>query len=63
MSFEVRTTPHFEREAKALAKRYHSFKNDINKLIKKQLANDYQSNRKRRYQNKHDPPIYMRNRD
>lgn len=33
MSFEVRTTPHFEREAKALAKRYHSFKDDLNKLI------------------------------
>ena len=33
MSFEVRTTPHFEREAKALAKRYRSFKEDLGVLI------------------------------
>lgn len=33
MSFEVRTTPHFEREAKALAKRYRSFKEDLGRFI------------------------------
>lgn len=33
MNFEVRVTPHFEREAKTLAKRHRSFKNDLNKLI------------------------------
>ena len=33
MNFEVRITPHFEREAKALAKRHHSFKIDLKKLI------------------------------
>ena len=29
MSFDIITTPHFEREAKVLAKRYKSFKNDF----------------------------------
>ena len=33
MSFEVRTTPHFEKEAKGLSKRYKSFKNDLKELI------------------------------
>ncbi len=33
MSFEVRTTPHFEREAKVLAKRYRSFKSDLENFI------------------------------
>jgi len=33
MSFDVRTTPHFEREAKALAKRYRSFKDDLKEFI------------------------------
>lgn len=33
MSFEVRTTPHFEKEAKVLSKRYKSFKNDLKELI------------------------------
>lgn len=33
MSFDVRTTPHFEREAKALAKRYRSFKEDLKSFI------------------------------
>lgn len=39
MSFEVRTTPHFEREAKALAKRYRSFKDDLRGLIR-ELSED-----------------------
>lgn len=29
MSFDIITTPHFEREAKVLAKRYKSFKSDF----------------------------------
>ena len=33
MSFDVRTTPHFEREAKVLAKRYRSFKEDLRSFI------------------------------
>lgn len=33
MSFDVRTTPHFEREAKVLAKRYRSFKEDLKSFI------------------------------
>lgn len=33
MSFDVRTTPHFEREAKVLAKRYWSFKEDLRSFI------------------------------
>lgn len=33
MNFDVRTTPHFEREAKALSKRYRSFKGDLKGLI------------------------------
>lgn len=33
MSFDIRTTPHFEREAKALAKRYRSFKEDLKNFI------------------------------
>lgn len=39
MSFEVKTTPHFEREAKILAKRYKSFKSDLKEFIK-DLAKD-----------------------
>lgn len=39
MSFEVRTTPHFEKEAKVLSKRYKSFKNDLKELIQ-DLAKD-----------------------
>lgn len=41
MSFDIVTTPHFEREAKVLAKRYKSFKNDfidfVNSLKKQPL--------------------------
>ena len=33
MSFDVRTTPHFEREAKVLIKRYRSFKDDLKIFI------------------------------
>jgi hypothetical protein len=33
MSFEVKTTPHFEREAKILAKRYKSFKADMKDFV------------------------------
>lgn len=33
MSFDVITTPHFEREAKALKKRYRSFKEDLGVFI------------------------------
>lgn len=33
MNFDVRTTPHFEREAKALSKRYRSFKDDLKGFI------------------------------
>jgi mRNA-degrading endonuclease RelE of RelBE toxin-antitoxin system len=33
VSFDVRTVPHFEREAKALAKRYRSFKDDLKDFI------------------------------
>lgn len=39
MSFEVETTPHFEREAKILAKRYKSFKSDLKELVE-DLAKD-----------------------
>lgn len=35
MNFEVITTPHFEREAKALAKRHRSFKSDLKELIER----------------------------
>ena len=40
MSFEVKTTPHFEREAKILAKRYKSFKADIESLEKNPMQGD-----------------------
>lgn len=33
MNFEVKTTPHFEKAAKALAKRHRSFKKDLGQLI------------------------------
>ena len=33
MSFDVITTPHFEREAKILKKRYRSFKEDLGNFI------------------------------
>ncbi len=33
MNFEIRTVPHFEREAKVLAKRYRSFKEDLKSFI------------------------------
>ena len=33
MSFEVKTTPHVEREAKILARRYKSFKPDMKDFI------------------------------
>ena len=33
MNFDIITTPHFEREAKVLAKRYKSFKNDFKDFI------------------------------
>lgn len=33
MSFEIRTTPHFERSAKILSKKYRSLKSDLGNLI------------------------------
>lgn len=33
MSFEIRTTPHFERAAKTLSKKYRSLKSDLGNLI------------------------------
>jgi mRNA-degrading endonuclease RelE of RelBE toxin-antitoxin system len=32
MSFEIRTIAHFDRELKALAKKYHTIKDDLQKL-------------------------------
>lgn len=34
MNFDVKTTPHFERAAKVLAKRYRSFKDDLREFVK-----------------------------
>lgn len=42
MSFEVKTTPHFEREAKILAKRYKSFKADMKDFIESLEKNPMQ---------------------
>lgn len=42
MSFEVKTTPHFEREAKVLAKRYRSFKDDLREFVKELGENPMQ---------------------
>ncbi len=42
MSFEIRTTPHFEREAKALIKRYRSFKKDLENFIDSLQDNPFQ---------------------
>ena len=39
MSFKVLTTPHFEREAKALAKRHRSFKDDLLELVEQLSEN------------------------
>lgn len=39
MSYDIIPTPHFEREAKALAKRYKSFKSDLRELVK-ELSRD-----------------------
>ncbi len=39
MSFDIIPTPHFEREAKVLAKRYKSFKGDLRELVK-ELSKD-----------------------
>ena len=33
MSYKVETIPHFEREAKALIKKYKSLKNELSRLI------------------------------
>lgn len=42
MSFEVLTTPHFEKAAKALAKRHRSLKSDLGNLIKLLAADPLQ---------------------
>ena len=42
MSFEVKTTPHFEREAKILAKRYKSFKADMKDFVESLEKNPMQ---------------------
>lgn len=42
MSFEIKTTTRFEKEAKALAKRYRSLKNDILELIESLEKNPFQ---------------------
>ena len=42
MSFEVKTTPHFEREAKILAKWYKSFKADMKDFIESLEKNPMQ---------------------
>jgi mRNA-degrading endonuclease RelE of RelBE toxin-antitoxin system len=39
MSFEIKVTKNFEKEAKPLAKKYSSFKGDIAQLIKELLLN------------------------
>ena len=42
MSFEIKTTPEFERQAKPLNKRYKSFKADLKNLILSLLENPFQ---------------------
>ncbi len=42
MSFNVITTPHFEREAKALKKRYRFFKDDLESFIDSLSENPFQ---------------------
>ncbi|MBD5232954.1 MAG: addiction module toxin RelE [Bacteroidales bacterium] len=42
MSFDIRTTPRFERSAKALFKRYRSLKTDIGELIAALENNPFQ---------------------
>lgn len=42
MSFEIATTPEFESQAKALAKRHKSFKKDIKGLIETLTQNPFQ---------------------
>lgn len=42
MSFEVQTTPRFERQAKILSKRYRSFKNDLKILFRELSVNPMQ---------------------
>ena len=39
MSFEIRTIENFDRQAKKLAKHYHSFKNDFEGFLKELEAN------------------------
>lgn len=42
MSFDVRTTTHFERAAKALNKRHRSLKSDLNELVDSLTDNPFQ---------------------
>lgn len=42
MSFDVITTPHFEREARILKKRYRSFKEDLESFIDSLSENPFQ---------------------
>jgi mRNA-degrading endonuclease RelE of RelBE toxin-antitoxin system len=42
MSFKVRTTPHFERSAKSLFKRYRSLKTDLYSFIDSLEINPFQ---------------------
>ncbi|MDE7414429.1 MAG: addiction module toxin RelE [Muribaculaceae bacterium] len=42
MSFEIKTTPEFERQAKPLNKRYRSFKSDLKNLILSLQKNPFQ---------------------
>jgi mRNA-degrading endonuclease RelE of RelBE toxin-antitoxin system len=42
MSFDVRTTPRFERAAKTLAKRYRSLKSDLGVFIEGLEQNPFQ---------------------
>ena len=42
MSFEIITTPRFEKSAKGLSKRYRSLKNDLNDFILSLESNPFQ---------------------
>lgn len=42
MSFDVSTTPEFERQAKALNKRHRSFKDDLKRMIVSLSKNPFQ---------------------
>lgn len=42
MSFDVRTTTHFEKAAKALNKRHRSLKSDLNGLVDSLSDNPFQ---------------------